>query len=152
MTPQQALEEPLCGCTISLSLQVHINHFSVLVDGSPKITLLAIDLHQDLIDEQGIAETPMLSFQATCINGTEFDAPETDRFSANSDASLSEQIFNEWSGIPAVTQIEAIVEPDCVQLMMSGGNRCRLYVFMQRFHQYRLVGNTLTGYSPGRRA
>jgi hypothetical protein len=95
MTPQQALEEPLCGCTISLSLQVHINHFSVLVDGSPKITLLAIDLHEDLIDEQGIAETPMLSFQATCINGTEFDAPETDRFSANSDASLSEQIFNE---------------------------------------------------------
>ena len=34
---------------------------------------------------------------------------------ANSDATFSEEIFNEWSGIPALTQIEAIVEPDSIR-------------------------------------
>ena len=40
--------------------------------------------------------------------------PETDRFAADGDAALSEQIFNEWSGIPAVAEIEAIVKPNGV--------------------------------------
>jgi hypothetical protein len=35
VTPQQALEKPLCSSSISLGLKIHIHHFTVLVDGSP---------------------------------------------------------------------------------------------------------------------
>ena len=40
--------------------------------------------------------------------------PETDCFAGDSDTTCSEQIFNEWSGTPAVTEVESVVEPDGV--------------------------------------
>ena len=46
------------------------------------------------IDKEGVPEAPVLSFQPAGINGTELDAPETDRFSRHSDASFSEQALN----------------------------------------------------------
>ncbi len=51
----------------------------------------------------------MLPLQSSGVNGSEFDAPEADRFAADGDTSLSQQIFN-----MAVTQIEAIVQPDSI--------------------------------------
>ena len=41
--------------------------------------LLAIDPDEYLIDIEGIAIALVLSFQSAGVNGTEFDAPETDR-------------------------------------------------------------------------
>ena len=35
--------------------------------------LLAIDIHEDLIDVDRVAVAPVLSFQAAGINGTELD-------------------------------------------------------------------------------
>jgi len=61
---------------------------------------------------ESVAVALVLSFQSAAINGTELDAPETDRFSRHSDASFSEQVLNEWSGIPAMTEIEAKIKPD----------------------------------------
>ena len=37
--------------------------------------------------------------------GAELDTPQTDRFAADSDASLGEEIFDEWYGTPAVAEI-----------------------------------------------
>ena len=51
MVSQQALEKPCGCCTITLCLKIHINHFSILVHGSPQVMLLAVDLHKDFIDE-----------------------------------------------------------------------------------------------------
>ena len=48
----------------------------------------------------------MPSLQSTGIDGTEFDAPKSDRFVADSDAMFSEEIF-----YIAVAEIESIVEP-----------------------------------------
>jgi len=56
--------------------------------------LLTVDFDKDFIDVESIAEAPVLSFQPAGINGTELDAPETDRFSRHSDASFSEQALN----------------------------------------------------------
>ena len=50
--------------------------------------LLAIDLHKDFIDEEGIAIASMLSLQSFGVEGTELDAPEADRFAADGDASF----------------------------------------------------------------
>ena len=71
--------------------------------------LLAIDLHEDFVDEEGIAEASVPAFQASSINGPELDTPEADRFPANSYASFSEQVFN-----VTVADIESEVEPDCL--------------------------------------
>ena len=52
--------------------------------------LLAVDLHEYFVDEEGIAVAAVFSLQSSSIQSAEFDAPETDRFSADSDASFSE--------------------------------------------------------------
>ena len=36
------------------------------------------------------------------------------RFAADRDASFGEKVFDEWSGTPAMAEIESIVQPDCV--------------------------------------
>jgi hypothetical protein len=71
--------------------------------------LFAVNLHKNFVDVERIAIALMLSLQSTSINRSEFDTPEADRFSADSDASLGQKVFD----IP-VTEIEAVVEPDGV--------------------------------------
>ncbi len=64
---------------------------------------------KDFIDEERVAIASVLSFQSSSVNGSELDAPETDCFSADGDASFSQEVFD-----ISVAEIEAIVEPDCV--------------------------------------
>ena len=64
---------------------------------------------EDFIDVEGVAITSVSTFQSTGINGTELDAPEADWFSADSDASFGQKIFD-----ITVAEIEAIVEPDSI--------------------------------------
>jgi hypothetical protein len=71
--------------------------------------LLAVDLYKYLIDIEGIAVASVLAFQSTCINRSEFDTPEADRFPTDRDASLGEKVFD-----VAVTEIEPVIEPDGV--------------------------------------
>ena len=61
------------------------------------------------INEEGIAIASVPAFQSACIDGAEFNTPEADGLAADSDASLSEQVFD-----IAMTQIESVVEPDSV--------------------------------------
>ena len=80
----------------------------------------AVYLDEDFVDVKDIAVASMLSFQAASVDGAEFDAPQTDSFTADGDASLGKQIFD-----ITVAEIEAIVEPDSVRNDI-GGNRWRL--------------------------
>ena len=52
-----------------------------MVDGSPQIMLLTIDLHKDFIDVEGIAIASMLSLQSSGVDGAKFDAPKADSLS-----------------------------------------------------------------------
>ena len=56
--------------------------------------LFAINLYEDFIDVEGVTVALMLSFQTAGIFCAEFDAPETDRFVRDGNASFSEQIFD----------------------------------------------------------
>ena len=67
-------------------------------------------LDEDFVNVKGIAVASMLSFQAPSIDCSEFDAPQTDGFTADGDASLSEQILD-----VSVAQVKAIVEPDSIR-------------------------------------
>ena len=71
--------------------------------------LLAIDLHKDFIDVEGVAVASVLALQAAGIYGTELDTPETDLFPGDGDISFRQEIFD-----VSVARIEAIVQPNCV--------------------------------------
>jgi len=62
MISQQTLKEPLSCCAIPFGLEKYVNHFAVLVYGSPEIMLLTINFDEDFINEEGIAAAPVLSF------------------------------------------------------------------------------------------
>ena len=59
MISQQTLKEPLSGCATPFGLEKYVNHFAVLVYGSPKIMLLTINFDENFINEEGIAVTPV---------------------------------------------------------------------------------------------
>ena len=50
--------------------------------------LLAVDCDKDFIDEECVTIASVLALQATAINGSEFDTPETDGFTTDGDTSL----------------------------------------------------------------
>jgi hypothetical protein len=80
-----------------------------LINRSPQIMMLAVDLDKDFINIEGITIASMLPLQSAGINRSEFDTPEPDRLSADSDTSLGEQVFN-----ISVAEIESIVKQDSV--------------------------------------
>ena len=55
----QPFEKPPSSCAVSTCLQKHINDFTILIDRTPKIVLLALDRYQDLINKEGITLTLM---------------------------------------------------------------------------------------------
>jgi len=82
---------------------------ALLVHCTPEIVLFAIDFHEDLIDEERITTALMFSLQSPCIKSSELDTPQADGFIADSDATLSEDIFD-----ISMAETESVVEPDCV--------------------------------------
>ncbi len=61
---------------------------AILIYRPPEIMLLTVYFYEGFIEEKGIAIAPVFSFQSACINGTELDAPEADRFTADSDTAF----------------------------------------------------------------
>ena len=51
---QQALKKALCSLAVTPLLKKHINHLTILIDRTPKILLLGLDLYEHFIDEEGI--------------------------------------------------------------------------------------------------
>lgn len=94
MVSLQTPEEAFSRSPITLRLQIHINNFAVLIDGTPQIMLFAIDSDEDLVNVKGVTIASVLSFQPACINGTELNAPKADYFATDSDATVGEKIFN----------------------------------------------------------
>jgi len=56
-------------------LQKHIDDFPVLIDSSPQIMPLAINLHEDFINEECISIALVLLLRTTNILHSEFIAP-----------------------------------------------------------------------------
>jgi len=65
---------PSC-CTISATLNIDIDHFTILIDGSPQVVLLSIYLDAYLIEIKRIAESAMSLLKLTSIARSEFDTP-----------------------------------------------------------------------------
>lgn len=106
---QQSLEEAHRSLSISAPLQEYINHLTVLIHRTPEIVLLALDLHEDLIDEEGVTESLVPAPKFPGVLWPKLDAPQSDRYVADRDSALRHEIFDVTS-----TQIEAVIEPNRV--------------------------------------
>jgi hypothetical protein len=84
----KAPEESLRCCAIPLCLQVDINHLAILVNSTPQLMLLTVDLNEDFIDVERVAVGSVFLFPSTGVYDTKLDTPETNRFSADSDSSF----------------------------------------------------------------
>ena len=60
---------------IYTTLQKDIDDFSVLIDGSPQIVLLTLNLHEKFIDLEGITKSLVTASQTPSILGPKFVAP-----------------------------------------------------------------------------
>ena len=86
--------------------------------------LLAVDLHEDLINEESVSVAWVPTLQPFGISRSKLDAPQTNRLIADGNPPLGQQIFD-----VAVAEVESEVEPH------RGANDVRResMAFVQRF-------------------
>jgi len=85
--------------------------------------LLAVDLYEDFIDAESVAKISVFSLQPPGVHDPKLDTPETNCFSADNDASFSQEILD-----IAMAEIEAEVEPDSVSNDIGWGRRAGIGV------------------------
>jgi hypothetical protein len=87
-------------------LKKYINHFTVLVNGSPQVVPLTLDLHEHLVNVERVSISVVLSSQSSRKLRAELIAPQSNSFVANLNTPLRRQVFD-----IAVTQIETMLKP-----------------------------------------
>ncbi len=106
LTAQQSAREPL-GCTlIAARLQQNIDDITVLIHGTPKILLPAVDSDEEFVQIPGITEASLFLLKTSGIVGSEFPAPLSDGFVRNNDSAFGQKIFNITEA-----QTEAMIDP-----------------------------------------
>jgi hypothetical protein len=106
LPPHQSTKEQL-GCTlIAPRLQQNIDDVTVLIHGTPKIMLPAIDFHEDFVQIPDITEASLFLLQTPCIIRSEFPAPSPDGFVGNNNTALGQKIFHITEA-----QTKAMVDP-----------------------------------------
>jgi len=64
---EQSIKESLCSLTITPFLEKHVNDFTILINGSPKVVLLSTNFYENFIDEKDVTITLMPFLQTTGI-------------------------------------------------------------------------------------
>jgi hypothetical protein len=83
------------GCTlIAAGLLQNIDDITVLIHGTPKILLLAVDSDEEFVQIPGITEASLFLLKPSGIVGSEFPAPLPDGFVRNNDSAFGQKIFN----------------------------------------------------------
>ena len=77
-----------------MRLKQNVDDVAILIHGTPKVLLLAVDSHEKFIHMPAIAETPLPLPKTPCIVSPKLLTPVPNRFVGNNDASLCQQIFD----------------------------------------------------------
>jgi hypothetical protein len=105
LTAQQFTKEPL-GCTlIAVRLQQNIDDITILIHGTSKILLPAVDSDEEFVQIPGITGATLFLLQTSSIVGSQFLAPAPDGFVRNDNSAVGQQMF-----IPEA-QTEAMIDP-----------------------------------------
>ena len=90
----QSAQESLRCAPVPSRLQQNIDDITVLIHGTPKILLLAVNSDEQFIQIPAIAEATLSPFQLPNVVWTELLTPASNRFIGNGDASLSQKILD----------------------------------------------------------
>ena len=91
---QQLAEESFGGFLITARLDEDINHITILVYRAPEVLAFALYLYEDLVQVPRVTKATLPTLQSPSVFRPELDAPKSDRFVGNRDASLSKQLFD----------------------------------------------------------
>lgn len=91
---QQLSKETLGGAAISPRLNQNVDDIAVLIDRSPQVLPLILNLHEHFVQIPEIAETTCFLLQPTSVLAAKPPAPLADRLIGDDDASLGQQIFD----------------------------------------------------------
>ena len=94
---------------IAASLHGDVDEVVILVDGPPEILTAALNIHEQLVQTPGVAQSSAPMPEPPSVGGTKGLTPVPNRFVRHRDTPLGQQVL----GI-AKTETEAMVEPDRV--------------------------------------
>ena len=94
MPAQQPPEKSHCGVRVSALLDQHIDSVAIMINGSPQVPLLTLNLNEDLVNEKGIAVALVLAPHSMRLQWSELVAPEANRFMSNDNSPTSQQILD----------------------------------------------------------
>ena len=97
------------GVAIAASLHGDVDEVVILVDGPPEILTAALNIHEQLVQTPGVAQSSAPMPEPPSVGGTKGLTPVPNRFVRHRDTPLGQQVL----GI-AKTETEAMVEPDRV--------------------------------------
>lgn len=109
LTLQELAKESSRRTPVPAGLDEDIDHIAILIHSPPEILALTIDTDEHFVQEPGVAETTLTTFQSAGVLGSKLDRPLPNRFISHVHAALSEQVFD----LPKA-QTESKVEPDSV--------------------------------------
>jgi hypothetical protein len=75
-----------------MRLDQDVDHVAVLVDGPPRVLLLAIDFDEDFVPMPGVSQPALAPLPFPNLVGTEFLAPQPNRLIRDHDSPLGQQI------------------------------------------------------------
>ena len=104
---EQLAKEAYGSTAIPPGLNQDVNRVAILIDGSPQVLLLTLDLEEHLVKIPKVAELALFALQPPGIFAAELPTPLANRLIGDDQAALGEQILD-----VAETQAEPVVEPD----------------------------------------
>ena len=104
---QHFAKEPFSSPHVPTTRHQDIQDVAVLIDSTPEIELLSLNLHEDFIDVPSIAQFALLSSDRLGIFRPKLQAPEPNCLVGDRDATLGEEILD-------ITEAERepMVQPD----------------------------------------
>ncbi len=106
---QQLAEELLRRRLVPAALHKDIEHIPILIDGSPQIVRLPVDLKEHFVQKPLVVWSSSAPSELIGIGLAELPSPLTDRFVGDEDGTLRQQFLN----VPIV-EAKAEVEPNRV--------------------------------------
>ena len=107
VVPQQLAQEAL-GCTPVTSLgHQDVERYAVLIDSSPQLTPLAVDVQKHLVEMPLVAQLCSSALQPLCVLAAELQIPARYRLVAQPHTPLEHYLLNRSKRQP-----EAEVDPD----------------------------------------
>jgi hypothetical protein len=106
---QHLAKELLSSSVVSSFRHQNVEKIAVLIDSTPEIELLSLNLHEDFVDIPSIAQRTLPSSEESGISRPKLQAPVSNCFIGDADTTLGQQIFD----IPEAER-EPMVKPDCM--------------------------------------